>query len=612
MCKGCTTGQRPFAAVWWRVSTASQLDMSPEVQQTEATKLLESEGYHVPDQYVLGADWSSPEVMDCPEMQELLALVEVGAIHAVGVYHPDRLAAKPAHRLIFRNICEQQNVKLFTANGQLYDGPEGEFLDFAVTWAKYQQVLRAQRSSKEGLRSRATQKGLRPSGRPPFGYEYPNNGSEIDHSRLVASSDWYIVDRFWQKFLNGESIHRIINDFEKEGVLSPKGRPRWDPSTISQMLRNPTYAGRPFGLRYKAVSPLKRTARTYGKSSLADTPMEEWIPLKVSVEPPVVTWEQYLTTQEKLKANQKYSPRNAKYQYLLRGLMACEVHDKNYHGRHHKKEAAEFVYVCSAYRPGTIPGPCKRYIYGNTVDREVWQQAVNLLAQPQSILNALEERKAVQATTERTVVDSLQRLERKLDTNRNAETKLVDLYIKGDISEDVYPRNWALLKDEKAWCEDEIVRLQKQLDAVRQSFVTLEQVYALRERIGQKLATASYDDKRFILEGLETKLLVSPEGNIKGIFSIPTEPTDTELMLTAPERYPLLPERCALPDPAPHRFEPSLATIFLLASGRYRGYIRAGRPIGSEWRSLIVKARPIVSRAQLYGKLKSGAIPIRQ
>ena len=210
------------------------------------------------------------------------------------------------------------------------------------------------------------------------------------------------------------------------------------------------------------------------------------------------------------------------------------------------------------------------------------------------------------------MVNSLQRLERKLDTNRNAETKLVDLYIKGDISEDVYPRNWALLKDEKSWFEDEIVRLQKQLDAVRQSFVTLEQVYALRERIGQKLATASYDDKRFILEGLETKVLVSPEGNIKVIFSIPTEPTDTELMLTAPERYPLLPERCALPDPAPHRFEPSLATIFLLANGRYRVYIPAGRPIGSEWRRLIVKARPIVSRAQLYGKMKGGAIPIRQ
>ena len=179
-----------------------------------------------------------------------------------------------------RTLCEQKGVKLLTCHGQIYEGPEGEFLDFATTWAKYQQVLRAQQSSKDGLKFRAENKGLRPAGRPPLGYEYPITNNVNDPSRLIPSRYWPLIDRIWKRFLGGASIHQIVREFEYDGIPSPRGKPRWDPSSISQMLKNPIYAGRPYGLRYKAVQPIKRVSdRSYGKSSMADKPFEEWVPL---------------------------------------------------------------------------------------------------------------------------------------------------------------------------------------------------------------------------------------------------------------------------------------------------------------------------------------------
>ena len=172
MCNSCKTGGKRIAAIWWRVSTGDQLDLSPQTQVSDTRNLLNSEGFIVPDEFVLGADWSSPEIMECPEYQQLFRLVDQRRIHAIGVYNPDRLAARPADRLFLRAMCEKNGISVHSVYGEIIGGPEGEFLEFAQTWAKFLQVTRAQESAKDGLRDRAKIKGLMPVGRSPFGYEY--------------------------------------------------------------------------------------------------------------------------------------------------------------------------------------------------------------------------------------------------------------------------------------------------------------------------------------------------------------------------------------------------------------------------------------------------------
>ena len=305
------------------------------------------------------------------------------------------------------------------------------------------------------------------------------------------------------------------------------------------MLKNPTYAGRVYGLRHKAVQPGKRVAQTYGKTSMVDLPFEEWVPLKVVVESPIVTWAEYQATQDRLKANQRFSPRNAKHQYLLRGLIVCEAHGRTYHGRYHAKD--KFVYVCSAYRPGhTHLEPCKRYLYGLTLDRAVWEKASDVLSNPEVILNELERRQKTQVSTEDAIRESLQRLGRRMEANLQAEVKLLGLYVRGEVSEEVFPRTQANLKAEKTWCHEERDRLETQLRDMRRKAVSHEQLRALSEQLTDKLSSADFNDRRFVLESLDTRIHVSPKGSIRLTFAIPA---DTSIALTSPGICPPLPGR---------------------------------------------------------------------
>ena len=130
------------------------------------------------------------------------------------------------------------------------------------------------------------------------------------------------------------------------------------------MLHNPVYKGQVYALRNRSVRPQKRRGRTFGKSSVIQTPIEEWVSLPVKVEPAVVTEEEFDLVEERMKLNQIYSPRNAKHKYLLRGMVVCETHDgRVYRGVYNNKKF--FVYTCNAYRNGISPqGECKRNVYG--------------------------------------------------------------------------------------------------------------------------------------------------------------------------------------------------------------------------------------------------------
>jgi len=111
MCRACAAGQKPMAAVWWRVSTESQVDISPETQIHEAQELAESDGCRVPPEHIIGCDWHSLSVWDSPAMGGLKDLIRSGEVHAVYLYDADRGPAKPAHRMMFRALCEEYEVE---------------------------------------------------------------------------------------------------------------------------------------------------------------------------------------------------------------------------------------------------------------------------------------------------------------------------------------------------------------------------------------------------------------------------------------------------------------------------------------------------------------------
>ena len=112
MCINCKTGGPKIAAIWWRVSTKSQTELSPETQINGAKEALDAEGYCVPNEFIIGADWHSLSILDCPQMETLLDWARHEEIHAIGMYHGDWLAGNPAQKMFIIDLCERQCVHL--------------------------------------------------------------------------------------------------------------------------------------------------------------------------------------------------------------------------------------------------------------------------------------------------------------------------------------------------------------------------------------------------------------------------------------------------------------------------------------------------------------------
>ena len=518
------TTAKPIGAVWWRISTKAQADMSPETQILEAREMLEAEGYSVPQDRVIGADWHSLAVLDCPEMETLLSWVRHGEIQAIGMYHGDRLAGNPGQKMFIVDLCDRLGVKLLARYSPIMDGKEGELLEYVRTWGKEQQVIRTQQAAKDGLRDRAKVGGLPPTGRSPYGYSFPKGEHGQDYTRLVANRDWPIAQMIWRKAVDGVTLRRTTKDLYEQGIRTTTGKDVWDPSTISQMLHNPAYAGRVYALKHRSVTPQSRRSRTYGKSMSVMKPVDEWVHLpNVVVEQPVVTWDEYLLVQARLKANKLNSRRNTKREYLLRRMIHCETHGTVYKARHQKRKSNYNVYLCSGHYSKAVQlGDCgRKSISGGGLERIVWKKAVELLTDPTAILGELARRQSSQRETRDSVSDGLGHIDRRLRSVEDAEMKLVSMRLAEDVSESVFERQKALIAAERAWCVEERGRLHRQLERVKERFVTIEQVKALEERIGDKLARATFDDKRFVLEALETRITVAEDGTTRLWFSIP-------------------------------------------------------------------------------------------
>ena len=525
MCSSCESGGKPIAAVWWRVSTQSQTETSPDTQIEEAKLLLESKGYQIDDDRIIGADWHSLSILECPQMETLLSWVRHSKVHAIGLYHGDRLAGNPGQKAYLVDFCERQGVKLMAKHSPILEGKEGELIEYIRTWGKEQQVLRAQQASKDGLRDRARLKGLPPCAQAPYGFEFPETGGKKDYTRLVATHNWPVARHIWQLALEGVSMRGVVRELYAKGIPTKQGKKLWAVQVIHGILHNPVYAGRYYALRRRAVEPKKRRATTYGRSSQEWKPMEDWVHLpNVVVEQPVTTWDEYTEVQSRLEANKRFSRRNAKNMYLMRGLVHCETHDRTFHGRP-RGNTGGFNYVCPvvANKLAPVERCARKSVGGPKIETLVWERAVSLLTQPELILGELERRRQAKDETVDGVSTARDRAEKRLTANGHAEMELVTLRIRGDVSEDIYQRQKRLLMAEKTWLTEELSRLETQLKQTETEFVSVEQVKALSERLGDKLDRAGYEDKRLVLEALETRVSIDPEGSMAVSFSIPTQ-----------------------------------------------------------------------------------------
>lgn len=493
-----TSVQVKPGAIWARVSTSSQMETSLPSQVSRCKEKAKEAGYAVT--HTFQADWTSLDLYSCREFQQLCSLIRNGEIQALAVLDRDRLEAKGLQRLIFLSELKEAGVELILCQGPpIIDGPEGMIVELALALGKERQVMRARQGSKDGLHDRVTKRRLPSTYHKLYGYQW-----DKDNNKLIPNDNWPNVKLIFDMLLDGASYGRVIQELKKRGVLSPSGMDEWNKTVLSAIAHNPSYAGQYFALKKVAVEPEKRRTNSYGNSSVKILPLDQafYMPQIEIVNPPI-TWQQRDSILRQLADHQRLSQRNAKRDYLLRGMVFCETHKgkngkpRTYHGQPHHNS---WRYVCpvGGCRMPFLPGPY-------TEKAVLAAVATVLRIQPEDLYRQLQTDQANSKTTTQAELDEL---DRRFDRSLDREVQLEERFLAGEVAPEVHRRLKEKLTNERQWIQQEKAdKLGKlmQLGREEAAVETLEQLRARYGLFGKELHQGQW---REILEKLNVHVTI--------------------------------------------------------------------------------------------------------
>jgi hypothetical protein len=521
-----------IAAAWARVSTEPQQTLDSQVARSKAE--LEKRGYVVPSERILKVDWTSLDLLSCPQFQQLRHWIINREIKAIGVFDRDRLQAKAVQRLLFLSDCRDNQVEVVVCQGPpLQQDSDGEWVEFGLAKSKEVSVLRAQQGSRDALHERATVKGLSTNNHPPFGYYFDES-----KTRLKANDHWDTRSLIIHEYLKGKTIKGVIKELQKRGIQSPKGKEYWPEPTIYLILRDSVNYGLYKALRRENIEPTERKGNTYGKSSSRNLP---GLPLpNIEIEKPIITEAQHEWIQERLAKNKLNATRNGKRDYLLRGMIYYGGDNLRYYG-------IDIRHISWAYRYNhrdKKDNP-RAYLPGRKLEAQVEAKAREILTSDDVLENELGWREtAIQESISRMEAE-LKRIDRKSNENINAESELVSLRIRNKVSEEAYDRQMVLLMTERNWVAEEKERINQRLTDLRKRAISLVSLDQLRQQMADRLFSDKFEDRRFILEALNTKVIVTNEGAIEVEFTIAGEGNSDGIVLSSPlnacPRYSVVP-----------------------------------------------------------------------
>jgi DNA invertase Pin-like site-specific DNA recombinase len=489
------------AALWARVSTHDQREVSLPNQIDRCKAKLEEEGYTIAQ--TLFADWTSTDLFSCPEFQELRSLIKGRAIDALGVFDRDRLEAKGLQRLIFLSECKEAGIKLVICQGApILDEPEGQLVELALAIGKERQVLRARQGSKDGLHDRVLKRRLPTSRHRLYGYRWEGD------RHLVPDDKWSNLKLIFDMLLEGATYKPIIQELKKRGIASPSGMPEWNKAALSQFVHNPAYAGRYFALKKQAIEPVRRNGNTYGNSSQKQLAIEEsqYLPEIEIVEPPI-NWVQRLNILDQLAKHQKLAKRHAKRDYLLRGMIFCGTHTGNkgkpraYHGQPHHNS---WRYTCP------LGGCAYPYVNGPKTEDFVKLIIKHLLTlEPEELYETLVDSKN-QKELESRLRGDLASCEAKYEKCLRLEATLEHRFMNHEIDPQVYPLNKARYQEERKGIEIRKRDIQNQIEQIGREKDAILSIETLQSRFTNKLDSLTIDEWRDLISSLNVELHVSP------------------------------------------------------------------------------------------------------
>jgi site-specific DNA recombinase len=272
------------------------------------------------------------------------------------------------------------------------------------------------------------------------------------------------------------------------GKRKEKTSGMWRPSRVRNLIVSTTYMG----------------LHEYGKRT--QNPHRQIITRKV---PPIVSEDTWRRAQQALKANFLFGKRNARRQYLLRGLVKCGLCQLTYVGvaANRSNCKAEFYYRCNGkygfrghYGKQGQHCPSKS-IRGEYLEPLIWQEVEQFLRNPGEVVEHLRARLASDVRGAGSSRAQVMRLENTLRQKASERDKVVGLFRRGRIETAALDRQLDDIAKEETALRTQIELITSKLRGVEAGDQNLASAEALLQKLRRRLdEPISWEIKRQLIE----------------------------------------------------------------------------------------------------------------
>jgi site-specific DNA recombinase len=305
------------ALVYCRVSTEEQAEKgySLDTQEKYCRQFAQNNGYKIMSVY--RDEGKSGTNLDRPALKDLLSQVQEGKpIDAVIIQETDRLARNTKDHLTIRALLQKSDVKLISvAQPMLDDSPEGNMIDT---------IIASVNQFQSDINSRKTRKGLQEKfdsgwwpGVAPVGYV---NKQTNNRQNIIApdSERWHLIRKGLKMYLSGNYSALELTDILYEHGLRSKTDKKICNSVMTDILRNPFYAG---VMKWKGQE-------------------------KPGKHKPMIRLDQHKRILEIIDAHNLHASRRRIHNFLLNGFVFCKICGGRYTAEKHPAKRVAY-YHCT-------------------------------------------------------------------------------------------------------------------------------------------------------------------------------------------------------------------------------------------------------------------------
>ena len=251
------------AALYIRVSTEDQAELSPDAQKRLLLDYAKKNDIIVPGDFVFTESVSGRHAQKRPEFQKMIALAKQPShpIDAILVWKFSRFARNQEESIVYKSMLKKDQVDVISVSEPLVDGPFGTLIERIIEWMDEYYSIRLSGEVLRGMKEKALQNGYQAS--PCLGYAAVGHGKPFIINEAEYAIVSYVMDLYDNQNLDETAIARRCNDL---GYKTRRGNP-FERRTIDRILQNPFYCGtvRWNGVEFEGSHEVRLSKERYEK-----------------------------------------------------------------------------------------------------------------------------------------------------------------------------------------------------------------------------------------------------------------------------------------------------------------------------------------------------------